>query len=240
VRVVKQQDGHKTTLARLDDGFAGNSLYKLSRALPSSFVTRELRLFENRWIVENPVVASVPADGSFRQELTLINRRIREEFFQSAIPFGDLIHEKSQKYDVDPSLVAAVMETESRFRKDARSQVGAQGLMQLMPRTGRWMGARNLYNPEQNVDAGAKYLSYLQKRFDGNLSKTIAAYNAGEGAVRRYDGIPPFRETRSYVTRVMSSYQRHHRELRNYSRKAEGGAPQAEGEVTVDAAVTAP
>jgi soluble lytic murein transglycosylase-like protein len=136
------------------------------------------------------------------------------------MPFGDLIHAKSQKYDVDPALVAAVMETESRFRKNALSQVGAQGLMQLMPKTGRWMGARNLYDPDQNVDAGAKYLSYLSHRFDGNLKKTIAAYNAGEAVVRRYDGVPPYRETRSYVNRVMAHYQKRNKQLKAYTANA--------------------
>ena len=109
-----------------------------------------------------------------------------------------------------------MVETESSFRSHARSQVGARGLMQLMPRTGRWLGARNLYNADQNVDAGAKYLKYLNRRFDGNLTKIIAAYNAGEGNVRRYNGIPPFRETRSYVTRVMSRYEKRKRELKQF------------------------
>jgi Transglycosylase SLT domain len=217
VRLVKQEDGRKSSVvARFSDSFAANSFYKISRALPDRLVTHELRLFDDRWIQEE----AYQAPASLREELSLINHRIREEFFQSAIPFGDLIHAKSQKYDVDPALVAAVMETESRFRKNARSQVGAQGLMQLMPKTGRWMGARNLYDPDQNVDAGAKYLSYLSRRFDGNLKKTIAAYNAGEGVVRRYDGVPPYRETRSYVNKVMSSYHKRNKELKAYTANA--------------------
>ena len=145
-----------------------------------------------------------------------INVAIRKQFFANAVPFGDIIHEKATKYDVDPALVAAVVETESRFKTNARSQVGARGLMQLMPKTGRWMGARNLYNADQNVDAGAKYLKYLNNRFDGNLTKTIAAYNAGEGNVRRYNGVPPFRETRSYVKKVMSKYEKRKKELKQF------------------------
>ena len=158
-----------------------------------------------------------------------INTAIRRDFFANAIPFGDIIHEKAQKYDVDPALVAAVVETESRFHKGARSPVGAQGLMQLMPRTGRWLGARNLYDPEQNVDAGVKYLKYLQGRFDGNLKKTIAAYNAGEGNVNRYGGVPPFSETRSYVKKVMSRYEQRTQQMKAYDEQR-GAATTADAE----------
>jgi soluble lytic murein transglycosylase-like protein len=153
---------------------------------------------------------------AFHVEVARLNTAIRRDFFQNAVPFGDLIHEKALKYDVDPALVAAVVETESRFQSRARSHVGARGLMQIMPRTGRWMGARNLDDPEQNVDAGVKYLKYLQHRFDGNLSKAIAAYNGGEGNVKRYNGIPPFIETRSYVRKVMTKYEQRSKELERY------------------------
>ncbi len=110
-----------------------------------------------------------------------INEALRAEFFAEEIPYGELIYEKAKKYNVDPALVAAVIEQESRFKPGARSPVGARGLMQLMPRTGRWMGARDLYNPEQNIDAGVRYIKYLDKRFDGDVNKIIAAYNGGEG-----------------------------------------------------------
>ncbi|HXA19735.1 MAG TPA: lytic transglycosylase domain-containing protein [Thermoanaerobaculia bacterium] len=169
----------------------------------------------------------------FHQEMRRINVALRREFFTNAVPFGDIIHAKAQKYDVDPSLLAAVVETESSFRSHARSQVGARGLMQLMPRTGRWLGARNLYNAEENVDAGAKYLRYLNARFDGNLTKTIAAYNAGEGNVRRYNGIPPFRETRSYVKTVMSRYEKRKRELKQFDDRHAGGVAGDEAMLTL-------
>jgi len=218
VRVVKQ-DGRRTkTVAKLRDGFAADSLFKLSRALPDSLVSQKIALFDKGWLPGLPESAPL-ADGPrsvFHEEMRRINGAIRREFFSNAVPFGDLIHEKAEKYDVDPALVAAVVETESRFRSGARSQVGARGLMQLMPRTGRWLGASNLYDPEQNVEAGTKYLSYLTQRFDGNLKKTIAAYNAGEGNVRRYKGVPPFRETRSYVKSVMTRYEKRKKELANY------------------------
>ena len=219
IRVVRQEGSEKEVVARLGDGFTANSLFKISGVLPHRFVSRELRLFDNGWVADRS------GEELFRTELTIINDHIRRDFFANAVPFGGLIHAKSAKYDVDPALVAAVMETESRFRSNARSQVGAQGLMQLMPRTGRWMGARNLYDPEQNVDAGTKYLSYLSRRFDGDLKNTIAAYNAGEGVVQHYGGVPPYRETRSYVAKVMSRYRKHHASLREFNAAAVAEAP---------------
>ena len=220
VKVLRQQGTHSKVVAKLGDNFAGNSVFKLSRTLPHSLVTQRIRLFDDAWIPEAPAATEETADAQpndvFHREMQRINVAIRKEFFANAVPFGDIIHAKAQKYDVDPALVAAVVETESRFRTNARSQVGARGLMQLMPKTGRWLGANNLYNAEQNVDAGAKYLKYLNRRFDGNLTKTIAAYNAGEGNVRRYNGVPPFRETRSYVKKVMSRYEKRKQELKKF------------------------
>jgi len=232
VRVVKQDGRHEEVVAKIDGGFAGNSLFKLSRALPASLVTRENSLFNERWISPN---APQRQRDVFHEEMARINSVIKREFFASAVPFGSIIHDKAEKYDLDPALIAAVMETESRFRTRAHSQVGAQGLMQIMPRTGRWMGAQNLYDPEQNVEAGAKYLKYLSGRFDGNLSKTIAAYNAGEGNVKRYNGVPPFRETRQYVNRVMTHYRKRQQEIRQYDQKRGGGAP---SEAQIDGVVT--
>jgi len=127
-------------------------------------------------------------------------------FFQKQVPFGGLIYQEAKKNDLPPELVAAVVHAESKFVPTARSQAGAMGLMQLVPKTGKWMGANNLMNPGENVAAGTKYLRYLTDRFHGDTTKAIAAYNAGEGSVRRYNGVPPFKETRNYVSRV-SSYQ---------------------------------
>jgi soluble lytic murein transglycosylase-like protein len=127
---------------------------------------------------------------------------VREHFFQTQVPFGSIIYREALKNDLPPELVAAIVQSESRYVPTARSQVGAIGLMQLIPQTGRWMGARDLTNPGQNIAAGAKYLRYLNDRFQGDEQKTIAAFNAGEGNVRRFGGVPPFRETRNYLARV--------------------------------------
>ncbi len=139
------------------------------------------------------------------QDLELVTETAREEFFRSEVPFGSIIYKEAKKNDLPPELVAAVVQTESNFKPTARSGAGARGLMQLVPRTGRWMGAKNLNNPSENVRAGAKYLKYLNERFDGDQTKVLAAYNAGEGNVRRYGGVPPFRETRNYVNKVTNA-----------------------------------
>jgi soluble lytic murein transglycosylase-like protein len=130
--------------------------------------------------------------------------QVRQAFFAKEVPFGSIIYSEAKKNDIAPELVAAVAQAESKFVPTARSNRGAVGLMQLVPKTGRWLGATDLTNPSQNIMAGAKYLKYLSDRFNGNQDKMIAAYNAGEGNVRRFGGIPPFRETRDYVQRVRS------------------------------------
>lgn len=108
----------------------------------------------------------------------------------------------AREYGVDEAVVRAVIHAESAFDAKARSHVGAQGLMQLMPATAERFGVRNAYEPAQNIRGGVKYLAWLLKRFDGNLTLAAAGYNAGEGAVDKYDGVPPYKETQRYVQRV--------------------------------------
>lgn len=144
----------------------------------------------------------------------LVTEMVKEAFFKSEVPFGSIIYKEAKKNDIQPELLAAVVKTESRFVPTARSNRGAQGLMQLVPKTGRWMGAKNLMNPAENVAAGAKYLKYLNDRFDGDQTKVLAAYNSGEGNVRRFGGVPPFRETEQYVKKVMDSKDDFHDQVR--------------------------
>lgn len=120
--------------------------------------------------------------------------------------FDHIIRQAAQTHGVSEGLIKAVMHTESGFNVNARSPVGAQGLMQLMPATARRFNVSNAYDPQQNINAGAKYLAWLMKRFNGNTSLALAGYNAGEGNVQKYGGIPPFRETQDYVRRVSSRY----------------------------------
>ena len=121
--------------------------------------------------------------------------------------FDQMIRQAAQQHGVSEGLIKAVMHTESGFNINARSPVGAQGLMQLMPATARRFNVSNAYDPQQNIFGGARYLSWLLKRFNGDTRLAIAAYNAGEGNVDKYGGIPPFRETQDYVRRVTSRFQ---------------------------------
>jgi soluble lytic murein transglycosylase-like protein len=119
----------------------------------------------------------------------------------AAVPFGDLIDAAAVRHGVDARLVHAVVQAESAYRPNARSRKGAKGLMQLMPQTARQYTVTNPYDPAANLDAGVKHLKSLLDRFE--LPLALAAYNAGENAVRRFGGIPPFRETREYVRHVL-------------------------------------
>ena len=117
--------------------------------------------------------------------------------------YKDIIEKVSLEQGVDPRLVHAVIEVESNYQERARSPKGAKGLMQLMPETARQYSVRNPYDPIANIEAGIKHLKSLLVRFTQNVPLALAAYNAGQGAVERFGGIPPYRETRDYVTRIL-------------------------------------
>jgi membrane-bound lytic murein transglycosylase B len=113
------------------------------------------------------------------------------------------------EYGVDPALVRAVIHAESAFNKDALSRKGAQGLMQLMPGTADMYGVMDAFDPDQNIQAGTAHLAMLLQKYRGDITLATAAYNAGEGAVARYGGVPPFAETRVYVERVATLHRRY-------------------------------
>lgn len=115
-----------------------------------------------------------------------------------------LIHNYSAAQRIDPALVKAVIAVESCFDPDAVSRVGASGLMQLMPATASELGVRNVFNPEENIRGGVEYLGRMLERFGHNTRLALAAYNAGPSAVERYQGIPPYKETRNYVRKVLA------------------------------------
>jgi soluble lytic murein transglycosylase-like protein len=119
-------------------------------------------------------------------------------------PYSQIITSLAETHGVNPLLVSALIQVESGNRPQARSNKGAMGLMQLMPSTARQYNVRNPYDPKANIAAGVKHLKSLIDRFDGVLELALAAYNAGEGAVKKFNGVPPYRETRDYVTRILS------------------------------------
>lgn len=119
-----------------------------------------------------------------------------------------LVRLQAPEYDLDPELVLAVIQAESNFNPRARSHKGAMGLMQLMPATAKRFGVTDIKNPLQNLRGGMAYLQWLNKHFEGELPLILAAYNAGENAVMKYRGIPPYRETRNYVRIITRNYRK--------------------------------
>ena len=119
-------------------------------------------------------------------------------------PYGEIIAAVSEAHGVDPMLVRALIQVESNYRPRARSPKGAMGLMQLMPSTAREYKVRNPFDPKANIEAGIKHLKSLIDRFAGKVELGLAAYNAGEGAVKKFNGVPPYRETRNYVSKILS------------------------------------
>jgi len=138
------------------------------------------------------------------------NGRDAHRAYLHDLPYGDSILAAAEDNGLDPLLVAAVVEIESGFHPHAISPVGALGLMQVMPGTGQMYGISNLTDPGANLTAGTRYVKDLLEYFSGDLELTLAAYNAGPGNVRRYGGIPPFRETEQYVDKVLSAYFQNH------------------------------
>jgi len=126
--------------------------------------------------------------------------------YSGGMSYEDLIRTISGRHNMDADLVRAVIKTESDFNSNARSQKGAMGLMQLMPETARLHNVFNAFDPTDNIEGGVRHLKMLLERYQGNLELSLAAYNAGSGAVEKHRGIPPFAETRDYVRRVLQFY----------------------------------
>ncbi len=161
-----------------------------------------------------PFVA--PIAGSFAGVVRLPSplriEGVREEFFRTQIPYGEIIYREAKRHGLEPELVAAVVETESDFRPRLVSSKDAQGLMQVLPSTAELMGYADPMDPVQNIRAGTRYLKYLKGEFD-DPAMVLAAYNAGPSRVKRHGTIPPFRETRDYVRKVEHSRKRFQRQI---------------------------
>ena len=132
-----------------------------------------------------------------------------ERRFLEKLPFGSAIAEAAERNRVDGLLLAAVVETESRFAARAVSPRGARGLMQVLPTTADAYGVRDLFDPHANLDVGSRYLGSLLEQYHGDIELAVAAYNAGPATVARYGGVPPFPETRGFVRKVLARYAAH-------------------------------
>lgn len=147
--------------------------------------------------------ASAPQPEVARVETAEPDATPAEDDIDTQAGMDAFIKKVSAKYNVSPDVVAAVIEAESEFNPRAVSRRGARGLMQLMPKTAKTLGVDDPFDPKENIEAGVRHLRALMDRFGDNLPLVLAAYNAGEGAVLRFNGIPPYRETRDYVAKVM-------------------------------------
>ena len=153
-------------------------------------------------------LTNTPTDHNAKYVMILREKRI---LFQPNIDvnkYDDLITKAADKFKLDSALIKAVIKAESNFNHRAVSPVGAQGLMQLMPKTASDLKVEDSFHPEKNIEGGARYLRYLLNTYKGDLTLALAAYNAGEKAVAKYNyNVPPYRETQNYIKRVFSFYK---------------------------------
>lgn len=152
-----------------------------------------------------PIENDVAYVRVMKEKRVLFNKAIGTDILK----YDHLITKASRKYNVESALIRAVIKAESNFNHLAVSRKGARGLMQLMPTTASSLEVHDSFHPENNIEGGARYLRYLLKYFNGSLPLALAAYNAGENAVIRYGGIPPYRETQTYVKRVLAYLDRY-------------------------------
>lgn len=164
------------------------------------------RIKTNRVRSERALKNMVKANG--RDNGIIVGCHSNTHLAKKARIYQKTIQIYSRIYDVDPELIHAIVRQESCFNEGAKSRVGAIGLMQLMPQTALGLRISDPWNPEHNIQGGIKYISQMLKMFNGEEKLAIAAYNAGPGNVNKYNGIPPFKETRNYVKKVYAEYQR--------------------------------
>lgn len=192
--------------------------------------TGDFLKIESHQIVDGQLVVELPGGGTMTLQLTTIERILEDEVLvgpgeeveslQGIVvgfaasqsipetPFGDSIYTLSEEYGLNPRLIAAVVRAESAFDPQAISSQGAQGLMQIMPATADRFGVEpgQVFDPETNLETGIRYLSHLSRRYEGDLTLMLAAYNSGEGTVQRFGGVPPYRETQEYIRRIERFY----------------------------------
>jgi soluble lytic murein transglycosylase-like protein len=161
--------------------------------------------------IASPKPSAPPAAPSLNDQAERLRKaadlmvQVNEQLGVPQSPYGQIIYDIAIRHSINPHLVAALIHVESAFNARAVSPKGAYGLMQLLPETARRFGLnkkKDLFDPRKNLEAGVRYLKWLTNRFDGDAQKILAAYNAGEGAVQRFGGIPPYQETQNYVSKI--------------------------------------
>ena len=153
-------------------------------------------------------LTNVPTDHNVKYVMIMREKRVLFQANLDVSKYDELINKAANKFKLDSALIKAIIKAESNFNHRAVSRVGAQGLMQLMPKTASSMNVEDSFHPEKNIEGGARYLRYLINTYKGDLTLALAAYNAGEKAVAKYNyNVPPYRETQNYVKRVFSFYK---------------------------------
>lgn len=150
-------------------------------------------------LLKNRGISSVDSSIYTNPNVNFNKRATRDEIIS-------MIDDTSAKYGVDAKLIKALVKQESGFNPTAKSKAGALGLMQLMPSTAKGLGVKDPLDAKQNIEGGVKYVKSLLNRFDGNIILALAAYNAGPNAVKKYNGIPPYKETQNYVKSILKNY----------------------------------
>ncbi len=162
-----------------------------------------------KYVDENGVAhyTNTPSSKAYKKFISYgHSRNSTKPHVKNASNYNQIIYSKSKKYNIEPSLIKAVIKTESNWDPSVVSRKGAIGLMQLMPFTAKEMGVKNPFNPEENIEGGIKYLRYLLDKFNGDLTLALAAYNAGPKTIEKAGGIPNMQETQKYVKQVLSIY----------------------------------
>jgi soluble lytic murein transglycosylase-like protein len=169
---------------------------------------RSLQIFTTDKVREQFLASTRPPQRTYSLDV------VKEEYFRTQVPYGAIIYREAKRNGLAPELVAAMVHTESDFRAGLVSNKSAQGLMQIVPSTARLLKIENPFDPEENIAAGTKYYRYLLNRFNDERI-ALAAYNAGEGNVERFKGVPPFAETQSYIEKVHTRSSRYRAHVRN-------------------------